>query len=525
MKEKFTKYVVGLIVISTILRFFIAYFIEFGNDEVYYWTYALYPDWSHFDHPPMIGYMIQLFTGNLSISSEWAVRLPSVVLGAVDTWMMFAIGKRLKNELTGLYAAILYTVSIYSFLIVGVFILPDTPQIFFMLLAFYSFIKALDSEELGKKEKKSMLLAGLFTGLGIFSKYTAIYMWVGAALFVLFFKRKWFKEITLYIAGFITLLFIIPILYWNDVNDWISFTFHGNRVDVTKYGLRLDYFFSELGGEILYNNPVYFVICIISIVYCLRYIGRYLSKEQTFLVLFMGLPIIFTFLGFSLFRHTLPHWSAPGYVMLMPLAAAYLATKFQRNLRPKTIPWPLQIGIGLLILVLLLGVLQIKLGIFRLDKSKVYTELGEDDVSLDLYGWDQIGDEFATVRKTAIEKGQIAADAPIISYKWFPLAHLDYYVAQKEGINALAIGELKDIHKYAWINHNRGGFHKGMDAWYITTSRNYKDPNRLYKNYFEEIIPVDTIQIYRGNRIENRAFVFELKDLKEIPKDPLKAIH
>jgi hypothetical protein len=31
--------------------------IEFGNGEVYYWLYALHPDISHFDHPPMIGFL------------------------------------------------------------------------------------------------------------------------------------------------------------------------------------------------------------------------------------------------------------------------------------------------------------------------------------------------------------------------------------------------------------------------------------------------------------------------------------
>ena len=43
-----------LLAVSAIVRGILAAWLEFGNDEVYYWTYALYPDWSHFDHPPTL---------------------------------------------------------------------------------------------------------------------------------------------------------------------------------------------------------------------------------------------------------------------------------------------------------------------------------------------------------------------------------------------------------------------------------------------------------------------------------------
>ena len=59
-----------LAVISLILRMIIAGFTELGNDEVYYRLYALYPDWSHFDHPLMIGLVMQLFSFNLALDIE-----------------------------------------------------------------------------------------------------------------------------------------------------------------------------------------------------------------------------------------------------------------------------------------------------------------------------------------------------------------------------------------------------------------------------------------------------------------------
>ena len=78
-EQNINKILIGLLVVSAIVRSILAAWMEFGNDEVYYWTYALYPDWSHFDHPPMVGWVIQLFSLNLLFDSEFVIRLASVV--------------------------------------------------------------------------------------------------------------------------------------------------------------------------------------------------------------------------------------------------------------------------------------------------------------------------------------------------------------------------------------------------------------------------------------------------------------
>ncbi|MCK4664849.1 MAG: hypothetical protein KAT68_18400, partial [Bacteroidales bacterium] len=105
----------------------------------------------------------------------------------------------------------------------------------------------------------------------------------------------------------------------------------------------------------------------------------------------------------------------------------------------------------------------------------------------------------------------------IISYRWFPAANLDYYVALQLNKKVLAIGSLERIHKYAWINKKRGGFYKGMDAYFITTSRDFKNPYDLYENYFEKIEPADTIPIIRNSKNVKNFFVFRMIDLQRIP--------
>ena len=112
IKNRFHKNLAWLIGISTLLRIVLAQSLEFGNDEVYYWTYALFPDWSHFDHPPMLGFFIQLFSLNLLFDSEMFIRLSSIFFAALNTLLFFQIGKEIKNEMAGWYAALLYNASI-----------------------------------------------------------------------------------------------------------------------------------------------------------------------------------------------------------------------------------------------------------------------------------------------------------------------------------------------------------------------------------------------------------------------------
>ena len=123
-ENKIDKYITWLLIISALVRGFLAAFVEFGNDEVYYWTYVMYPDWSHFDHPGMVGWVMQLFSLNLLFHSEFALRLSSIIFMTIDTYIIYRLGCVVKNKLAGFYATLLYTASLYCFVITGVFILP-----------------------------------------------------------------------------------------------------------------------------------------------------------------------------------------------------------------------------------------------------------------------------------------------------------------------------------------------------------------------------------------------------------------
>ena len=504
-----------LLAISILVRGVLAAWLEFGNDEVYYWTYALYPDWSHFDHPPMVGWVIQLFSLNLLLDSEFFIRLASIVFMTADTYIIYRIAKDIKNAQTGLYAALLYTASIYAFVITGIFIMPDTPLMLFWLLAFWMAVKYFSTpcviaRHEAIQKNHYMILFGLFAGLAMLSKYSGVFLWVGMGIYILIFNRKQLENPYLYLSMLISALCCLPILYWNLQNDFISFSFHSERIGVGN--LNFSTFGTELAGEFLYNNPVIFVMAIIAILAAFK--GKIdMEKSALRLVLCTALPLIFTFLVFSFTRPTLPHWNAPAYCLLILLVSCQLCEKYPITEGFIKIPKGIIAAISLMFFVVVFGAIEIQTGFIPLDHHTEPEWLGRNDFTLDMYGWRQLEMKFATLREQKIAEGVMKQEDGIVADEWFPLANLDYYVARPLGMKVMGIGYPEKLHKYLWINDERGGFLKGEDFWFLTDSRYLKNPNGLYPGGFEAIELVDTITIERSGKPAKNFFVYTCKGL------------
>lgn len=51
-----------LIIGFSVLRFALAAIVPLLQQEAYYWTWSRLPDWSYFDHPPLVSFSIALTT-------------------------------------------------------------------------------------------------------------------------------------------------------------------------------------------------------------------------------------------------------------------------------------------------------------------------------------------------------------------------------------------------------------------------------------------------------------------------------
>ena len=240
---------------------------------------------------------------------------------------------------------------------------------------------------------------------------------------------------------------------------------------MSGYSIDLDYFLTEIIGEIFYNNPVNYILILIGLFAAFK--GKLnIKKEYIRIILTASLPLIVTFIIFSLFRRTLPHWTAPGFTTLIPIAAVFVAQNYT-NKRGR-IPTVIVLSLSIIIFTISIGIAQINYGIIQVDNTKDYNRLGKMDPSLDMYGYRQVGDKFKAIVERDRINGTMSENQILIGSNWFPLANFDYYAATPAGIKSFGLGKLKKIHKYAWINNQQGGFKIGMNAYYLTDSKEYQ---------------------------------------------------
>lgn len=509
MKEKAIKYFYILLIVNTIIRFFIAFFTNLGIDEAYYFAYGLRLEWSYFDHPPMIALLVRassFVSGNFSAIELRALPL---IIGTLNLLLIFHIGKIIKDSLTGLYAALLFSASFYGSVISGTFVLPDNPLTFFWLLSLLFGVKFFYAE---KRRWQYLYFFALAAGLAFLSKYSALALWFGILCIALKIKKlALLKQPHLYLAGILSLVLFLPVFVWNANNDFASFSFHGNRLSISDIKLHFDYFASELAGQIFYNNPINIVIMISCLVYFFRHKNDF-DKTLTQWLFFTSLPVIFAALIISLFNRTLPHWSGPAYLSLIIFSALTLRTKFGDDSKK-----PIRLGIisqAFFALIIVLGLLQINLGLINPSPNNNEEKLGKNDISLDMYGWQQAAQQTSEIIISDQKSGTVGKDPVLITHNWFPAGHIEFYLASPLKMKLYVWGPPEKSHQYMHINKWRGRIAQNSDAYYITTSRYFAAPDQNLLYHYNSLGDRTNIPITRNNKTVYNVFIYRLKDAK-----------
>jgi len=494
------RWVILLLLLTSALRLFAAVTVELGNDEVYYRMYAGHLQWNYFDHPPMVAWVIRLFTLNLLADYDVMIRMASLFFAAASTWMMFRCGELLHSARAGMLASVLYASSIYCSVIAGTFIMPDSPQVFFWIMALYHALHIANEQTTPQQLTRSLLLFGVFTGLGMLSKVHTVFLWGGLGLYLLFYRRSLLRHPALYVAVFIMMLLFSPVIWWNIGNGFATFFFHGKRVDVAAGQISIERMLTFVAGQIVYCNPVVFGIITAGLLKR----SPFPSAAHRRILFCTSLPLIGVATAGALFRDLLPHWTGPGFIALILLAAVSIAAKPIEG--GAMLPPVFKIALGLLCFVVLAGSLLVNIFPGTLG-SKDDRRLGDGDFTLDMYGWEEAGEKFAGIYRARHGSGASADSALLLCEKWFPAAHLQHYVTAGLPVRLIALGPVEDIHQYHWENLRQGLPADSVDLYWVNPSNYYADlqSNPLLAPL--QPVAIDTIIQYRGGLPARKFYV------------------
>ena len=228
--------VIAALVIAamTVLRIVYASAIELRTDEAYYWTWSKESALSFLDHPPGIAWLIRFGTAIFG-DTVLGVRFGGIVAMLVTQLLLADIVRRLTHDVRAIMVAVLMPEAALYYGLLMAKVAPDVALIPFAVAMMWSLVRLAQSGD-----GRWWLAAGLFAGLSLLSKFTAIMFAPAVAAFLLVpdWRWRWLRNPYPYLAVLIALAVFSPVLIWNVQHDWASFRFQGVRA-TANYGISL----------------------------------------------------------------------------------------------------------------------------------------------------------------------------------------------------------------------------------------------------------------------------------------------
>jgi Dolichyl-phosphate-mannose-protein mannosyltransferase len=212
--EKYFRHLVAAIIIAKLI---IAYMLPITSDESYFYLWGRYPDISYYDHPPMTGWVMALFS--LLGHRIFFDRLFAILSGLVIAW---GIHRLVKDGFGAPQKARLITLAFLAapLHVLSVLITTDTALILFTALAGFVFYNALQ-----RRSALRMIWSGALWGLAILSKYFAgLLLFAVCACLLLRRERRGFRYLVMFLIG--ALPFVAFHLYGNYLNCWTNVLFN-----------------------------------------------------------------------------------------------------------------------------------------------------------------------------------------------------------------------------------------------------------------------------------------------------------
>ncbi len=380
--------------------------LDLGPDESYYWDWSRRLDLGYYSKPPLIAWVNALSTKLLGISPE-AVRIPAVIFGALGLLGMYLCGRRMFSAEVGFWgvAAWLATPGTAA---LGLIMATDVLLVSCWCLALYTLWRAIEGQ---RSTGFWAFLTMLLIGAGALSKQMMLVFPLLMFLYLIFSKedRGQLKQRWPWLMTLGSLLFLLPPLYWNFKNDWITFKHTAHHVEIvgTSWQDHLKTFGEFVGGQLGLLTPLTWLLLVLLILALLGKMLRW-SRQTRYLFIFGGLGLL-GFAGFSVKQSINPNWPATFYPAGLLLLAAWGRGQVNAGLIDKLrrlfIPG-LKLGVLLTLLAYLLP--------FLLQLSVL--PLGKKDPTSRIKGWSELGQQVGTTLQEQPRPEQTFVLSPLRKY-------------------------------------------------------------------------------------------------------------
>jgi len=313
---------------------------ELVPDEAYYWVWSRHLVAGYLDHPPMVAWVIRAGTAAFG-TNEFAVRFGAAVLMIATILVVIVLTQTLTTDWRPARLAGWILILTPFPAVLGTIITPDMPACFFSIGALAA--AAAASRENG--HKIWWLAFGVFTGLAMDSKYTAVVATGSVAIAVLSTTRgrRELRSPWLWLGLLASVAIFMPVVLWNQQHNWASFKFqwhHGSAApsdagtdttaDTTARLAPLTNLSIYIAGQVALYTPVLFVLGIMAIVSHWRKWSQ-LELPAQMVLLSATLPLLF-FGVFSLRHRPEVNWPVFAYLPMTAVLAQWIVQEAKAQL-------------------------------------------------------------------------------------------------------------------------------------------------------------------------------------------------
>ena len=476
--KKFCLFLAAL----TIIRIIYISIIPLTPQESYYWLYALYPDLSYFDHPPLVAYSIWLGT-HLFGQNIFGIKIMAIVWSLLtNVFLYLTILIALENaeasekQRLAFLTVLFYNLTIFSHLY-AVVMVPDAPLLFFWLLIIFYLQKYLNNRQIS-----NIYLMAIALGLALLCKYTAIAILPAIFLILIFDKKS--KTLFLsphpYLAVILCIIVFSPVIIWNMNHNWVSFQFQfENRAD--RLGsLQTKYFWQLLVSQMFILTPMPFVLFIMT---TKRVIMNWFTYEKARIFFITAIFIIGGFIVLSFDTLIKMNWLLPGYLGL--IITTVLVFKNDHIVQSRIF----KLGTVFSILLIVAAYSILIIPNFPLGEGNTWS------------GWSETAKSISKLRDEMGGEDKLF----IFSNSYKTASLLRYYLPGDETVYAQNIFNEPALQFDIWgIPESL----KGKSALYIFTDRKeYKPQLEKVQRYFKEISLLKTYTIYFWETFKTRTII------------------
>jgi 4-amino-4-deoxy-L-arabinose transferase-like glycosyltransferase len=316
----------------TLLRLVVAALVPLAPDEAYYWVWSRVLQAGYLDHPPMIALFIRAGT-LLAGENALGIRLAGPIAIALASVLLARAADALyPDRRPGLWAALLFNATLLVG-VGGILATPELPLLVFWTAALWALARLHATGD-----GRWWLAFGLFAGLALTSKYTAVLLGAGAVAWLLGSREawRWWRDWRLWASGVVAALVFAPVVAWNAAHGWASFAKQGGRAGADEAGFTLRFIGELVGGQVGLATPIVFLLCVAGVAGAVRAWSRR-GDGAAALLSALVLPGAALFLWQATGSRVQGNWPAVLYPAACIAAAAHAPAALERWRRPAVV--------------------------------------------------------------------------------------------------------------------------------------------------------------------------------------------